>query len=266
MRTVPARISAFTSSHFPAPTTATRAMWSAYFERNRISSQRAFHSAPFIAERSARIPSARLPRSLIANSSCGRKASTSDTVTFPATLKPKALSPLSLSRSIIVRLVLSRAGRSRGGVSISRRRCERGLAAFGSVEDDPDDEVIGEVLESMLGVRGHEEDVAGSERPDPGPVAEVPLSLDHDVHLVARVRLLRVGSAGRVDLDVERAVLEHRRPSLPRRSRQPRERLLDADLALHDRLLSMFSFALRHARHRLTLLRGTSPPCGESDE
>src|SRR5262245_54454081 len=97
MSTVPPRISALSSSHLRAPTTATRSMCSEYLERNWISFHRAAQSAPVMSVRSARMPIVRLPRSRIAISSCGRKASTSSAVTFPLTFRPKARPSLSLS-------------------------------------------------------------------------------------------------------------------------------------------------------------------------
>ena len=63
-------------------------------------------------------------------------------------------------------------------------------------------------------VRRDEEHVARPKRSSFVAVEELAAARDDEVDLVARVGLLRIGAARRVDLDLERAVLEDRRVAL----------------------------------------------------
>src|SRR5262249_36808829 len=67
-------------------------------------------------------------------------------------------------------------------------------------------------------------------------VDELAASFHHDVDLVARVRLLRIASSRRVDLDIQRPVLEKSRPPLPVGARKLRETLSHRHARLHDHL------------------------------
>jgi hypothetical protein len=102
------------------------------------------------------------------------------------------------------------------------------FAAFRPVEDDPHDEVFGEVLEAVDDAGGHEEEVAGGERVSLLAVDELAAALGDDVSLVARVRLLRVSPARRVNLDREAAALKHFREALAARAGQTRQGFRDA--------------------------------------
>src|SRR5699024_8810103 len=82
------------------------------------------------------------------------------------------------------------------------------FAALGAVEDHPGGKVLAEVLEPVLDLGRHEEQVAGAERGAHAPVHELPRTADNDVDLVARVRLLPVHFARLVDFDLERTVAE----------------------------------------------------------
>ena len=83
----------------------------------------------------------------------------------------------------------------------------RPLAALGSVEDDPDGQVVGEVLEAVLDPGGDEQEVAGAEAVPGRAVDEPALAPHHDVHLVPAVRRLGIDATGGEQLDAQRAVL-----------------------------------------------------------
>src|SRR5215211_6854513 len=84
-----------------------------------------------------------------------------------------------------------------------------GLPAFRAVEDDPHHKIVREIFEAVLDARWHEQYVAGAEGMAVRPVDERPVSTDHHVHFVAGMRRLRVGAAGRVDLDLHATVFEY---------------------------------------------------------
>ena len=67
-----------------------------------------------------------------------------------------------------------------------------GFAAFRPVEDNPDDQIVAEILEAVRFACGGEEQVAGMEGLAALSKDELSAALYDDVHLVARVRLLRV--------------------------------------------------------------------------
>ena len=81
------------------------------------------------------------------------------------------------------------------------------LAALGAIEDDPDHEIVGEILEAVVGSGGHEEKVAGRKWVALAPIAESSTSLHHDVYLVFGVRGLGLASPRRIHLDTEGAVM-----------------------------------------------------------
>src|SRR5918912_611041 len=95
-----------------------------------------------------------------------------------------------------------------------------GFAALRAVEYDPDDYVIAEILEAVDLACGSEQQVAGAERLAALSDDEIPAALYNDVHFIARVRLLRVRAARRVDLHEQTAMLEDGREPLSLRPRQ----------------------------------------------
>ena len=72
------------------------------------------------------------------------------------------------------------------------------LAAFGAVEEHPDGEIVAERFEAVRYPRLDEEHVMGGERMAMRAVDEPAVAAGHDVRLVARMRLLEIGAAGRV--------------------------------------------------------------------
>src|SRR4029453_8242860 len=70
----------------------------------------------------------------------------------------------------------------------------------------------------------HKDQISGAERRAAVSVYELTATRNHDIELVARMRLLRIGATGRVDLDRQRAVPEELAEGRATRARQPRER------------------------------------------
>ena len=97
------------------------------------------------------------------------------------------------------------------------------LAAIGSVEHDPDREVVREVLESVRDTGGDEQQISRRDRLSRRPVEERAAAGGDDVDLVALVRALWVVTAWRVELDGERAMLEQLDEALTRRAGQASE-------------------------------------------
>src|SRR5262249_29799317 len=67
----------------------------------------------------------------------------------------------------------------------------RNLATTGAVEDDPHGEVLGKVLEAMLGSRSHEQEIARPERVPLAVMKEDAAAADDNVNLVLGVRRRR---------------------------------------------------------------------------
>src|SRR5215217_8542933 len=84
-----------------------------------------------------------------------------------------------------------------------------GFPAFRAVEDDPHYKVIREIFEAVLDGGWHEQYVARAEGMALLPVEERSVSAYDHVHFVAGMRRLRVGAAGRVDLDLHAPVFEY---------------------------------------------------------
>src|SRR5215208_3444835 len=99
--------------------------------------------------------------------------------------------------------------------------------AFRAVEDDPHHKVVREIFEAVLDAGWHEQYVAGAEGMAIRPVDERPVSAYDHVHFVAGMRRLRVGAAGRVDLDLHAPVFEYLCEPLSSGSRQQPNRLSD---------------------------------------
>jgi hypothetical protein len=70
--------------------------------------------------------------------------------------------------------------------------------AFGAIEEHPDREIVAELYEAMGHPRLDEEHVVGGDRMAVRAVDEPSPAARDDVRLVARVRLLGIGAAGRV--------------------------------------------------------------------
>src|SRR6266542_480283 len=113
----------------------------------------------------------------------------------------------------------------------SRSGCGVGLSAFRSIEKHPDREVVGKVLEAVYDACLREEHVVRSEPMPSSAVDEPAFASRNDVNLVAHMRRLRIVAARSVELDLQRAVLEHRRGPLSIRSRQKLYRLRQRDPA-----------------------------------
>src|SRR5215211_9305809 len=93
---------------------------------------------------------------------------------------------------------------------LSRARdASTGFSALWTVEDDPHHKVVREIFEAVLDAGWHEQYVARAEGMAVRPVDERPVSADDHVHFVAGMRRLRVGAAGRVDLDLHATVFEY---------------------------------------------------------
>src|SRR5215211_4133257 len=101
------------------------------------------------------------------------------------------------------------------------------LPAFRTVEDNPHHKIVREIFKAMLDAGRHEQYVAGAEGMAVLPVDERPVSADDHVHFVAGMRGLRVGAAGRVDLDLHATVFEYLCEPLSSGSWQPPHRLSD---------------------------------------
>src|SRR5215210_219457 len=99
--------------------------------------------------------------------------------------------------------------------------------AFRAVEDDPHYKVVREIFEAVLDAGWHEQYVAGAEGMALRPVDERPVSAYDHVHFVAGMRRLRVGAAGRVDLDLHTPVFVHLCEPLSPGAWQPSHRLGD---------------------------------------
>jgi hypothetical protein len=81
------------------------------------------------------------------------------------------------------------------------------LTATGAVEYNPHGEVLGKVLETMLGSRSHEQKVACLERVPLAIVTEDASAADDDVDLVLCVRSLLVRGHRKGELYVKGATL-----------------------------------------------------------
>jgi hypothetical protein len=95
------------------------------------------------------------------------------------------------------------------------------FAPFGSIEEDPDRQVVGELLEAMHDPRGDEQDVPPPEAVPFRAVDEEALAPDHDIDLVARMRLLGIVTSGCIELDRERPVLKRHDEATALGCRQP---------------------------------------------
>jgi hypothetical protein len=82
------------------------------------------------------------------------------------------------------------------------------LAAFRSIEKDPDREIITEVFKAMFDARGREQGIVGRESLACSGANELAAALRHDVDLITRMRGLRVVAARRVQLHNQRTMLE----------------------------------------------------------
>src|SRR5262245_25020384 len=85
----------------------------------------------------------------------------------------------------------------------------RHFAAGRPVEDHPDGEVVGEILEPVLGTGGDEHHIARPERIAPAIVEQDAAPADDRVDLVLVVRRLPVRVHRQRQLQVQRAALEH---------------------------------------------------------
>ena len=81
------------------------------------------------------------------------------------------------------------------------------LASGGTVEDNPNGEILGKVLEAMLGSSRHEEKIARFEGIPLAVVKEHASAADDDVDFVLSMRCLLVGSNGKGKLYVQGAAL-----------------------------------------------------------
>jgi hypothetical protein len=88
------------------------------------------------------------------------------------------------------------------------------FSAFGTVEEHPDEEIVAELFEAVDHARLGEEHVVQRNRMAMRTVDEPAATARDDVDLVARMRLLEVGAAGRIELDLQGSVLEDRRRAL----------------------------------------------------
>jgi hypothetical protein len=100
------------------------------------------------------------------------------------------------------------------------------LPTFRPVEEDPDEEIVGKVLEAMGEPGGREEDIVRSESLSCFSMNEPTAAADDDIQLVLSVWLLRIGSARRVQLHAQRPMLEHERGPLTLRAGQATSDLL----------------------------------------
>jgi hypothetical protein len=83
------------------------------------------------------------------------------------------------------------------------------FSALRSVKDHPDQKIVGEILEAVLQSCRREEKITRLERIAAMAVDEHPMPANNDISFVARVRLLRIVSAWRVEFHRQRPVLEH---------------------------------------------------------
>lgn len=100
----------------------------------------------------------------------------------------------------------------------------RHLASARPVEQDPDGEIMGELLKTVFDARRHEEEIARRKSRSLISMYELAASVHDDVHLVAIVWLLWVVASWRVELHFERAMLEQRHEALAARAGKLRER------------------------------------------
>ena len=82
------------------------------------------------------------------------------------------------------------------------------LAALRTIEEDPDEEVVAEILEAVLDPGGREEKISGFEGMALAGVEVGPSTLSHKINLVARVRSLRICFPGCVHFHFQRAMAE----------------------------------------------------------
>jgi len=101
--------------------------------------------------------------------------------------------------------------------------------AFGAVEEHPHEEIVAERFETVRDTRLDEEHVVRGDRMPMCAVDEPPVAARDDVRLVARMRLLEIGVAGCVQLDLQRSVLEDRHRALALRRGDHRFRFGERD-------------------------------------
>src|SRR5713226_5025565 len=103
-------------------------------------------------------------------------------------------------------------------VGAASRLLPRTFPSFRSVKHHPNEQVVGEVFETMREACRCPEEIVRLERFATVAMHERAAAADHHVALVARVRLLRVRASRRVELHRERAVLEDERRSFALRA------------------------------------------------
>src|SRR4029079_14644155 len=91
---------------------------------------------------------------------------------------------------------------------------------LGPVEEDPDKEIVAELLEAVDDAGFDEQHVGRGDRMAMRAVDEPAGTTRDDVRLVTRVRLLRIDAARRVELHLQRSVLEDRGRALALRRRK----------------------------------------------
>ena len=99
----------------------------------------------------------------------------------------------------------------------------RWFSAFRSIEQHPQRQVAGEVFKPVFDARGREQDIRWSKLPAVVAANVLTGASGHEINFVARVRLLRIDAARRVDLDQQTAMLENGGKALSFRSGQTLE-------------------------------------------
>jgi hypothetical protein len=94
-----------------------------------------------------------------------------------------------------------------------------------TIEQYPERQVIGKAFEAVLPVRRYEQHVAGAEGDELVAVVEPAAAAHHDVDLVPGVRRLGIGVLGRVQADLQRAMLQQHREVVAIRAGHPGEGL-----------------------------------------
>src|SRR5688572_18961972 len=137
---------------------------------------------------------------------------------------------------VAVSIATSSARESRGSGAFSSQpaqnhpRSYRRFPAFRAVEEHPDHQVIGELLEPVVDPGGDEEHVARPETMPLGPVPELATPSDNRIHLITRVGRLGIVPAWCIELDAQSAVLEELDEPLTVGTWKPSQALTDGEL------------------------------------
>jgi hypothetical protein len=106
----------------------------------------------------------------------------------------------------------------------------RSLPADRPIEQDPQDQVIAEILEPMHYSGRDQQEIARAEAAPRAPAEELSPTLDDHIHLIAIVRRLGIVIPGGIELDGECSVVQQLDETFTPRARKPVQAIGHAEL------------------------------------